>query len=951
MKKTTALIIVVAMLLTAILPMMTSCGVVSVIFMDGETEYRKVAVEGFEMPPDPVKGGYIFEGWWLEQTYSTEFDSSDATGLTEKITVYAKWQPIATQPTGLYYDASTTTMSWYTTVGTTFGIRINNGDETKLEDNSYVTELNEDDYFEVRTYTPGHEDDTLYASAWTRYEYTTVIQTAYANKSATEVMGTPDPVTSIATGLRYFTEGSVDNDDFLVTFFVGISYTLSAYDTVEVISNGNVTVTDKTLLCSDPCNFDLVLDGITYKAQAVRYVSSLAFGAQYIGSFNHQIGANSDFLVQNDNLYYIGKANAFKFELSLLDMANVAMPTSSAVLSFTVVDEDNQPVDVDNFMTVYKDGTIKINNTVEDGKYTITISLKYNSQEQSIDQLVLPVYVNNGINVNEHYGLRDAFGDNDISIINIHSSIEVVLEDYQVNAEDNTPINFVEGNIVNQMKENLEAGKPVYDHIVGAYPYVKAFTGPDQNLTINGNYFTIDAQNINLIDTKSVDEDLYAVKGQVVSLAGSAGVACNVKTSMFMVTKLPPAGETAYVDSINLFDVNNLKIVGNTENANPAPTNQVQYKKSGGMIALKVSTPNGVTGNPLQNHVIVDYDNLHVTKTTQTYFVTGQQNEMYCNDCYADDIFYNCVFSWGNQKTWLEDCLFERCGGSSICIEDYVRNYGVANAQGGTDWYQYNESTEDTLLTDGVWYDPIIYIKNCTLNNRASAESEFIQAFQFTSVATMILTSFPQLTEPFGYSVMQYLQGETGLIQAFNWMLVMQSGTSSCNSYAQADINIWYNTSEEDPDQGYWVRSYKKYDYITSSATNMDPRIQSVGDMQLLAAAYDGMSATDSYSAVYNQTVRYMTTPMAQLTPMEQYLLTANGVSAPIANQTVAQTMAYYTVIGNGFATNNSQANDQGYIQIYGSIAGFGNIIALIEYAPIGQLDEYGNAWAEIQTP
>ncbi|WP_088935590.1 InlB B-repeat-containing protein, partial [Enterococcus sp. 3H8_DIV0648] len=42
-------------------------------------------------PSDPTKAGYIFEGWYKEQTFLTQFDFTNET-ITENVTLYAKWK-------------------------------------------------------------------------------------------------------------------------------------------------------------------------------------------------------------------------------------------------------------------------------------------------------------------------------------------------------------------------------------------------------------------------------------------------------------------------------------------------------------------------------------------------------------------------------------------------------------------------------------------------------------------------------------------------------------------------------------------------------------------------------------------------------------------------------------------------------------------------------------------
>ncbi len=49
-------------------------------------------------PSAPIRTGYIFDGWYLEDTYETVLTSINPSTLSQNITLYAKWTPINTTP-------------------------------------------------------------------------------------------------------------------------------------------------------------------------------------------------------------------------------------------------------------------------------------------------------------------------------------------------------------------------------------------------------------------------------------------------------------------------------------------------------------------------------------------------------------------------------------------------------------------------------------------------------------------------------------------------------------------------------------------------------------------------------------------------------------------------------------------------------------------------------------
>lgn len=78
----------------------------------GGSEVVSVKVSGgekIERPADPVKNGYIFDGWYLSSDYSTDWDfESDVVG--EDITLYAKWNKVVVTRIGISEKSTQTTV-------------------------------------------------------------------------------------------------------------------------------------------------------------------------------------------------------------------------------------------------------------------------------------------------------------------------------------------------------------------------------------------------------------------------------------------------------------------------------------------------------------------------------------------------------------------------------------------------------------------------------------------------------------------------------------------------------------------------------------------------------------------------------------------------------------------------------------------------------------------------
>lgn len=66
---------------------------VKVVFMSNDIVYNTQLVvpnEKAVQPADPALDGYVFSGWYEEDTFETEFDFD--TAITEDTTIYAKWE-------------------------------------------------------------------------------------------------------------------------------------------------------------------------------------------------------------------------------------------------------------------------------------------------------------------------------------------------------------------------------------------------------------------------------------------------------------------------------------------------------------------------------------------------------------------------------------------------------------------------------------------------------------------------------------------------------------------------------------------------------------------------------------------------------------------------------------------------------------------------------------------
>ena len=53
-------------------------------------DIKVIVGETTTAPTDPIKDGYVFKGWYTDDTYETEFDFTAL--VTANATAYAKWE-------------------------------------------------------------------------------------------------------------------------------------------------------------------------------------------------------------------------------------------------------------------------------------------------------------------------------------------------------------------------------------------------------------------------------------------------------------------------------------------------------------------------------------------------------------------------------------------------------------------------------------------------------------------------------------------------------------------------------------------------------------------------------------------------------------------------------------------------------------------------------------------
>lgn len=192
----------------------------------------------------------------------------------------------------------------------------------------------------------------------------------------------------------------------------------------------------------------------------------------------------------------------------------------------------------------------------------------------------------------------------------------------------------------------------------------------DEEFTIEGNYFTLSAQDLSLIVTQEVNGVLKIYKKDE---------ALTVHTTLFAFY-----GDTSNPDGeIASCNWNNISLYGNTKKSEDASL-------SGGVMFLKTSGLNFTAYNNLSQCWFINY----MFEGDSTY----DDNTVYTlNHVNAFDAYNTLIYVWGARDFRIENSILIGAGGP-VMICDHVKN----NQTTGEGGYITNVKTTDSILESYV---------------------------------------------------------------------------------------------------------------------------------------------------------------------------------------------------------------------------------------------------------
>lgn len=668
--------------------------------------------ENFQMPQNPTKQGFTFDGWYIDQNLTTKFDETKIYEYKESFTLFAKWADIPLDQISIstpVLSKEGNVVSWEEVTVTenldvVYYVSVDNGASLAYSAKSVSLDM----------FTTGEHTVSVYAAL--------ASNNAKKSQTATIIVDVVAVEDNAVINTGYAGTHSTlaqEGDQKVLVFYMGLN---------EQVSNATEIVVDSPIVeIANPNNgtgklikpksiggpFELKVTSTsgttTYKAYVRPRITGFA-----VANNNIADRAKTNFQNKTDTSYKVGVENQFSFNTQILDGQGNVIDNRYVPLVIEIKKDGNV---IEQGEDTYQNdkGVLTFNDSFIGQTYSVSVIPKYFAfaDANNVKETTMEITFTKGVNVYTNEQLKKAVQDCSVEEITIHDTIVAQYNDEQKlegvdYARHIDPRYFT--------KENYKKSASVYARYTTDSDSVKT-------LTINGNYFDIDAKNLPRLKSekgKNDNQNLIDITGYL-----------KVRESGAYEIYGQESGVFAFASAAKGFSVNinNLHITGNCDLSEEdidydkvgtdddiAQQAKAFIKNQSGSLHGIVNT--GITLNAnnvwIQN-VMQGYQLRHTFELAGNYETNKmitQANVIYTR---VENTFYSAMFLV-NAKATVANSLFTNTGSAIFAIVDDYQ-YG-SDTKNETSYATYDATKS------GVPYDPELVVYSSNVYNSWAVGNE-----------------------------------------------------------------------------------------------------------------------------------------------------------------------------------------------------------------------------------
>jgi len=750
---------------------------------NGET----IAIASTSVLWDLSLTGYKFMGWYTQEIGGTKIEQGDLLYdnplfTSNQSTLYARWIELPTFASPVVTDVTVTVegdeimISWTMNppmidemMPTSFNISLNHrvinipSTALTLTNDTYVLVINEtttnfdffDDFKELMN--AGTHRITVTANGDEGIQNSSVESDVFEYVHDSIYGGDPSEVAIY----DYFIVETF-NDTIRYVFYTNLNYEFSSEYSFEIISGDEFVTADGSSLRikdeSGSFKFRLIRTGhstVVYDALVVQDIKQFEHGSNY----NTYLDSQSTYLqTETVSPYYVGMQNNYYLDLRMLNNQGSRIDLEDTILSYELYLKTGETEtliptnELAEYIEFFDGNQIRMSLEALDRTFVLKVKPKYQASQMAVnagETISFEFMVNDGYNAFTNEELQTLFANMDVNTINIHANIEAALTTSQMN-EDGSPKN------IRQTSDGINTG-----NVYARY----STTTDDDDITIEGNYMSVDGSNLP-----------YSNSG---SGSGTIGFAqsfeiMNVQIAMFNYNVADVSLEEV---NNNQFNVNNLTVVGNTVtpsiNYGGTPDDillqeNLMSRNSGGYVGFIA-----FNGDINLTNLRIGYTLIGVTANGFGYNALYEPMIANLNYVQIYESWANSLYTHGGGGFELSNSLIEQSGGAAI--------HAVDTRQGSGD------------------YNPTIQInQSTTINNWISGEEAWFKAYGMTSVALQLKSGIETGISSTERHVIEMINNPvSGLPSEMINLILLTEASSGANTYEDQVNKINQNGGSE----------------------------------------------------------------------------------------------------------------------------------------------------------